>query len=108
LNQLSATDRHKAYRTKLQHYSDEDGSFWEDVKHGLIYGSQDFVKDLKSRFLGDKKDVELPQHNGLFEDFNPDLLLKKGSKILGFNLEVARNSKKIDPAEKDKRDFLIY
>lgn len=108
LNQLSGADRHKAYRTKVQHYSDEEGSFWEDVKHGLIYGSQDFVKDLKSRYLGNKKDVELPQHNSLFEDFDPDLLLKKASKILGFNLEAARISKKIDPGEKDKRDFLIY
>ena len=63
---------------------------------------------MKSRYLGNKKDVELPQHNSLFEDFDPDLLLKKASKILGFNLEAARISKKIDPGEKDNRDFLIY
>jgi putative transposase len=108
LNQVSGADRHKAYRIKVQHCSDEEGSFWEDVKHGLIYGSQDFVADLKARFLEEKKDVELPQHNSLFREFDPDLLLTKASKILGFNLEAARNAKKIGTGEKDNRDLLIY
>jgi len=108
LNQVAGADRHKAYRVQVQHYSDEEGSFWEDVKHGLIYGSQDFVADLKARFLEDKKDVELPQHNSLFREFDPDLLLTKASKILGFNLEAARNAKKIGTGEKDNRDLLIY
>jgi len=44
---------------KTQHYSEEQSSVWEDVKHGLIYGSQEFVADLKSRFLSDQKDKEL-------------------------------------------------
>jgi len=108
LNQVSGTDRHKAYRIQVQHYPDEEGGFWEDVKHGLIYGSQDFIVDLKARFLEDKKDAELPQHNSLFREFDPDLLLTKASKILGFNLEAARQAKKIGTGEKDNRDLLIY
>jgi len=108
LSQVSGADCHKAYRSKVQHYSDEEGSFWEDVKHGLIYGSQDFVADLKARFLEDKKDVELPQRNSLFREFDPDLLLNIASKILGFNLVAARNARKIGTGEKDKRDLLIY
>jgi putative transposase len=108
LDQLSGDDRYKAYRIKVQHYSDEKGSVWEDVKHGLIYGSQDFVSDLKARFLTDKKDVELPQHNSMFREFDSDLLIEKAIKILKFNLEAARNGKKIGAGEKDKRDMLIY
>jgi len=108
LDQVSGDDRHKAYRTTVQHYSDEKHRIWEDVKHGLIYGGQDFISDLKSRFLDDKKDVELPQHNSMLREFNSDLLLKKATAILDFNLEAARNAKKIGPAEKDKRDLLIY
>ncbi len=108
LNQLSGADRHRTYRNKVQQYSKEESSFWEDVKHGLIYGSQDFVNDLKARFLEDKKNIELPQYNSLFKEFDPELLLNKASKILGFDLEAARASKKIAPGEKDKRDLLIY
>ncbi len=32
----------------------------------------------------------------------------KATKILGFDIEAARISKKIAPDEKDKRDLLIY
>jgi putative transposase len=80
LEQVSGDDRHGAYRTNVQKYSDEESSIWENVKHGLIYGSQDFVSDLKDRFLEDKKDGELPQHNSLYREIDPDLLLDKASK----------------------------
>ena len=108
LNQLSGEDRTKAYRNKVQQYSDEEGNLWEDVRHGLIYGGQDFVERIKTRFLGDQKDAELPQHNRLFRSFDPELLLNKAAKALDFDLEAARNSKKISTGEKDKRDLLIH
>jgi putative transposase len=108
LNQLFGENLHKSYRIKVQQYSDEQGKVWEDVKHGFIYGSQDFVLDLKSRFAGDKKDVELPQHNRLLRAGEPQLLLKSASDVLGFNLESARSAKKITPGEKENRDMLIY
>ncbi len=108
LDQLSGDDRHRVYRVKVQQYSDEEGSIWEDVKHGLIYGGQDFVIDLKARFLEEKKNAELPQRNSMFREFDSEWLLKKASEIMGFNLEAARNSKKIGAKEKDKRDLLIF
>ena len=108
LNQVSGADRHKIYRIKLQDYSEEEDGFGEDLKHGLIYGGQNFVADLKARFLENKQDAELPQHNSLFREFDPNLLLNKTSRILGFNIEAARNAKKISTGEKDNRDLLIY
>jgi len=45
LSQLSGDELHKAYRIKVQQYSDEGKSIWEDVKHGLIYGTQEFIED---------------------------------------------------------------
>ncbi len=108
LNQLPGQDRHKAYRIKVQQYSDEQSSIWEDVKHGFIYGSQNFVADLKARFLDDKKDAELPQRNRLLQPVDPQRLIKSVSEVLSFDLESARKAKRIDPGEKEKRDMLIY
>jgi REP element-mobilizing transposase RayT len=108
LNQLSGKDHHKAYQIKAQQYSDEHSSIWEDVRHGFIYGSQDFVADLKARFLDDKKDVELPQRNRLLKPVDSQLLLKSAFKVLSFNLESALKAKRIAPDEKEKRDMLIY
>ena len=108
LDQASSGNPHKAYRIKVQKYSDEKVSVWEDVKHGLIYGGQEFVEDIKDRFLGDKRDAELPQHNSFLKTLEPEQILKRASEHLGFNLEAARESKKIGPEDKDNRDLIIY
>jgi chromosomal replication initiation ATPase DnaA len=80
----------------------------EDVKHGFIYGSQDFVSDLRVRFLENIKNMELPQHNSLFKEFNSDVVLDRAARILAFNIETAHNALRISSGEKDKRDLLIY
>lgn len=108
LNQLSGKDKHRAYRAKVQQYSDEKGSILDDIKHGLIYGSDNFVRKIKNRFLGDKKEVELPQHNRLFRDFDLEKFLIDISKSLDFNLKGFRDTKKVDSKDKDKRNAIIY
>lgn len=109
LDQLSGSDRRKAYRNKVQHYSDEADRIWEDVKHGLVYGGQDFVASLKDRFLKDERDAELPQHNSLFRDHSSiEQRLQAVSKRLDFDLDAARKAKRIRAGDKDKRDLLVY
>jgi putative transposase len=108
LNQLHCQDPHKAYRIKVQQYSGEEGSLWEDVKHGLIYGGHEFVEDIKTRFLDDKKDVELPQRNRLLKTINSELLLEKASKLLDFEIELVRGNKKISHDDKENRDMLAF
>ena len=107
-DELSGDDRHKAYRVKVQQYSDEKNSPWEDVKHGFIYGSQNFIAEIKAKYLGDKKESELPHHNSLLRDVDPQRLLDKACVVLEFDLEAARNAQRIGQNDKDKRDLLIY
>ena len=40
--------------------------------------------------------------------FDPELLLDKASKHLGFDINAARNAKKIAPEDKANRDMLVY
>jgi hypothetical protein len=44
---MSGKDKNQAYRRKIQQYSDESENIWEDIKHGLVFGSEGFVNDLK-------------------------------------------------------------
>jgi len=108
LDQLGGDDRHKAYREKVQRYSEEDGSGWEDVKHGLVYGSQNFVEHLKERFLSDKKNVELPQHNSMLGEFQAEAILLRAAQILNFDLGSIDRPKRMTPEQREKRDFMIY
>ncbi len=108
LSQVSSDDRRRAYRMKTQNYSDEKNSIWEDVKHGLIYGGEKFVDDIKKRFLGDNNDVALPQYNSLLRTFDPELLLEKACEFLEFDINTAKNTGRIAPGEKVNRDMLVY
>lgn len=108
LNQLGGEDRYNAYRTMAQQYAKEQSSVWEDVRYGLIYGSRDFVAAIKSRFLGEGQDSELPQQNRLLRATDSKMILESASKFLAFDLESARRAKRITPVEKEKRDMLIF
>ena len=108
LEQVSGKDKKQAYRRKVQLYADEKGSVWEDVRHGLVYGSETFLNDLKERFLSSQKEVELPQHNRMYRDVDPNIILKTACEAMQLDLDVVQKSKRITKTLKDQRDLLIY
>ncbi len=108
LKKVGSESPRRKYRRMVQRYSEETAKIWEDVKHGLIYGSEDFANKIKARFLMDGKNDELPQHNSMFVSVGSDELLKRGSDILDYDLENAKKSKRISASEIEKRDILIH
>jgi REP element-mobilizing transposase RayT len=104
----SRTDPHLEYREKVQQYSDETKNIWEDVENGLIYGSEDFVTDIRSRFLSEDKNPELPQHNHIAKTISTRELLNNAAAALNFDLKATATEKRVTSADKDKRDLLIY
>ena len=66
------------------------------------------VDHLKARFLKGEKKIELPQHNSLFREFDPELILKKAAQILKYDIKGDRNNKtRLRDGEKEKRDLLV-
>jgi REP element-mobilizing transposase RayT len=108
LAQLHAADKYRAYGMKVQQYSNEKNSIWEDIKHGLIYGSQNFVDQIRSRYLSDSQQAELPQHNRMLGDIRPEAILQQSSLILNCDLETIKQSRRVLETEKDNRDMMIY
>jgi putative transposase len=106
--QLPGDDKRKSYRKKVQQYAGEAGSAWDDVRHGLIYGSQNFVNRIRDEYLDREKDVELPQHNSMYTDISAEDIVSQASVIMDFDIEKARLSKRMVSQEKDKRDFIMY
>ncbi|TLD41586.1 MAG: hypothetical protein JETT_2132 [Candidatus Jettenia ecosi] len=45
----------------VQKYSREEKRIWEDFRHGLFLGSQKFIDRIRSKYLSEKPDVEIPQ-----------------------------------------------
>jgi len=108
LRQMREEDPRKAYRKNTLRYAKEDARIWDDVKHGLVYGSQNFVNNIRDQYLSRKKNPELPQHNSLFTDIPPEDIVSQAAGLLDIDIEKVCLAKRMVAGEKDKRDFIMY
>jgi REP element-mobilizing transposase RayT len=67
LSQFNFRDKHKAYRERMQEYAREEKGIWEDVRHGLIFGSGEFVDRIKSTYLIGGPHKEIPQQRRILK-----------------------------------------
>lgn len=91
-----------------QRYSREEKRIWEDFRHGLFFGSQKFVDDIRSKYLSEKPDVEIPQKRHVLRDTNPKIILEKAAKVLRCNTNGFLQSARICDSDKLNRDLLIF
>ncbi len=108
LSLLDTKDKHKAYREMVQSYSREEKEIWEDFRHGLFFGSQKFVNRIKSKYLSENPDVEIPQKRRVLRVANPDAILRKAAKVLKCDTKDLVQTSRISDANKPDRDLLIY
>ena len=105
----NAGNKNKTYREKAQEYSKEEGQIWEDLKHGIIFGSEDFVSKIKSAYLPDSPDSEMPQQKKIMaKEFDSEKLLNMAAKHLDCDLKRFKEMPRISSKEKENRDILIY
>ena len=104
----AAKDRQRAYRNKVQRYSDEKESLWEDVKFGFIYGSREFLEYIKETYLSLNKNGELPQLNQLLKNEDQQALIEKAARLLDCNIDFFRESGRLLGNNRDKRDVILY
>lgn len=104
----NAPDRNQAYRENMKNYAKEESRAWEDLKHGIILGSEPFVESIKERFLPEGPHREIPQQRqAARRPFSEDDLARAANE-LGCRVEDFRKSPRISAREVGNRDFLIY
>jgi len=108
LSLLDTKDKHMAYRKLVQDYSREEKRIWEDFRHGLFLGSQKFIDRIKSKYLQECPDVEMPQKRQVLRETNPEKILKKAAKVLKCDTDDFLQSSRISDSNKLNRDLLIY
>ena len=106
LSQMGTEDSRKAYRKKIQRYSDEKSRIWEDVKHGVIYGAESFQNHIRNIYLSNGPDRELPQLNRFLRGTSPEALLEKWSDFLKCDIGAFKKAGRLSGEDKDKRDLL--
>ncbi len=108
LSQFAIGDKHKAYREKVQEYAREEERIWEDVRHSLILGTEEFIDRIKSTYLEGEPHKEIPQQRMILKNHDSAALLSKGAEILKCNIEIFRQASRIKDSQKEDRDLLIY
>ena len=106
LSQFNAADKNHVYREKVQRYSEENKRIWEDVRHGLFYGTQAFIDHIKGAYLPDQANRDIPGQAKLLKDRKPDELLKSAAEVLGCDLERLKKSRRVTDSDKTNRDML--
>ncbi len=63
-------DSRKEYRRLIREASGRENDFLEEIKYGMILGSDKFVKWVQSKFIDrtEKEDVDLPQKKRISDD----------------------------------------
>ena len=108
LAQFDAKDQHGAYRKKAQEYAHEEKRLWEDFRHGMIIGTEGFVNTIRSRYMPNNIQNEIPQQRSLGRSIDPEKVLETAAGILKCDLDLVRHSRRIPKSLKDDRDFLVY
>jgi len=93
LKRFKTTNRHRAYREKVQKYSDEKKSIWEDIRHGLFYGSQAFVNRIKNDYLKKEPQTDIPIQKKIANEIDPNEIIKNATTIINCDLQKFKKSR---------------
>ena len=105
---VNAPDRNQAYRENMQKYAKEESRVWEDLKHGIILGSERFVESIKQNFLPEVPHREIPQQRLAARQSFSESDLSRAANELGCDVEAFRQSARIFARDVETRDLLIY
>ena len=108
LSQFAGDNPHQLYRQKVQQYAKEEANLWEDFRHNLVFGSREFVDQLRRRYMPDQSDGEIRAQKQMAGDQDIDTIITKATRLLGWNLEYLKQATRLTGSEKVKRDLLIY
>ena len=101
-------DCHRSYRQKVQKYGSEEKRLFEDLRHGLILGSQQFVEKIRNRYTPAKPELSLPQQRQVAKAFDPKSYLRRAEQIFKCDIAHFVHTKRLSGAEKEVRDILVY
>ena len=101
-------DGRKAYREKVQNYADEKKSIWEDMAHGIFYGSKAFVDRIKRDYFSGERQTSVPDREKIIEDMDLGEIIEAASTLLNTDIRKWKNSRRISKSDMIDRDILVY
>ena len=101
-------DKYKNYREKVQQYAGEEKHLLEDLRYGLILGSEHFVEKIRKQYLKTEPEISIPQQGQMAKQVDPGLLLARAERILKCDVQHFIQGGRLRGEQKDNRDMLVY
>ena len=108
LSLFEGANGRRAYRDKVQSYAKEEAKLWEDLRHGLIMGGEQFVDHIKSHYIADRPHHEIPQQRGLMGRVDIPHVFERASEIMQCDFTRFRKGQRLRGDDKEYRDLLVY
>jgi len=90
-------------------YTEEQKRLCEDLEHGLILGTSEFVKRLRDAFLSDSpQKKERCQHRKVRIDADPFEIIHKAAAMFEVDIRFCGHSRRIPKEAKESRDLLAF
>lgn len=94
LSRFKGSDRHSQYRQKVQEYAGETKNIFENLHHGIILGSKNYVDIIRKQFMPDSPNDALPQQKKLARNLTPKQIYATISKLGDFEMYIG--AKRLD------------
>jgi REP element-mobilizing transposase RayT len=108
LAHIPAEDPHKGYREQAQEYVAEEARLWENLRHGVMLGSREFVERIRREHLPSELETEKPQQRAVARGFGPEELARRAAAALGWEYLELRQGRRFRGERKLERDLVVY
>ena len=105
---FGGSGKHKGYRQKVQEYAGEESRLWEDFRHGVILGSEGFVKGIRSSRGGVAAHKEIPQQKGVLGSIDLIGAAEQSLGLLGRKVGDYVPGHRVWGEKKEDRDLVVY
>jgi REP element-mobilizing transposase RayT len=108
LSQIQAQDPHKGYREKAQEYVAEEARLWENLRHGVMLGSREFVERIRRKHLPAELETGKPQQRAVARGTGPEELARRATAALGWEDRKFTQGRRLRGDRKLERDLVVY
>jgi hypothetical protein len=109
LSMFDGKEKKRAYRQACQAYAREERKIWEDFKHGLVMGSDQFVDEIKKRFLPNGKATSaLPQQRQVLKSRDLSELARSVARAVNIKFDELIHSRRIPAKKRQVRDLILH
>lgn len=108
LSHFGGRGRHQGYREKVQEYAGEERRLWEDFRHGVLLGKEEFVERIRLSTAGTGAHREIPQQKELLRNVDFMEAAKRALASSGREIGEYATGHRLRGGRKEDRDLAVY